>query len=582
MSNLEKVGIINRIGIKYPTSKYVYRPHVRYPEYKLGDISHEQNEVYDMVRECLSLYGLDKEKFGTKDWNPFSNIIKEGNTVLIKPNLVLHKNLSGCGEDCLYTNPSVVAAVVDYVIIALNGTGKIIVGDAPVQECNFERLVYDSGYHNLIKYYKSKGINIELIDFRNIKTYVKNGIRYLQDNEGQDGVIVKLNKQSAFDSLDNQRISGLRITNYDPRIIQKHHDKYHHEYKVTQSVLDADVIINIPKPKTHRKAGVTISLKNMVGINANKEYLPHHSLGSHEEGGDAYERKNYYLTKANEILDLRNELVHNGDMRLAEEAEKFYKVLLDKGIAMTKEKYWEGSWYGNDTIWRMIQDINKIVLYADKDGNIKERPQRKMFIVADMIVSGQKEGPLEPVPNYSGIIAVGSNPLIFDRVICSIMGFDYKLIPSLSKVEIDNANANIKYKIVSNNMEWNGKDSQEISRFNSLEFQPTIGWVEKLGNKYINHLIKKVEGKEVFIFGAGLNGKYAYSILKRNQVEVRGFFDNDKKLWGKEIEPGVMCFDPKTIEKGTVIIGGVKDKFAEEIKREVSMLEGCYYGTINC
>ena len=36
--------------------------------------------------------GLDKEHYGTKDWNPFAGIIKAGNAVVIKPNFVIHHN----------------------------------------------------------------------------------------------------------------------------------------------------------------------------------------------------------------------------------------------------------------------------------------------------------------------------------------------------------------------------------------------------------------------------------------------------------------------------------------------------------
>ncbi|SFB14008.1 DUF362 domain-containing protein [Selenomonas ruminantium] len=47
-----------------------------------------------------------------------------------------------------------------------------------------------------------------------------------------------------------------------------------HNYNVSEVVLEADVVISLPKPKTHRFGGVTAALKNMVGINANKECLP--------------------------------------------------------------------------------------------------------------------------------------------------------------------------------------------------------------------------------------------------------------------------------------------------------------------
>ena len=86
---------------------------------------------------------------------------------------------------------------------------------------------------------------------------------------------------------------NMRITNYDPAYLKQHHNADKHEYFINSDVLNADVVINMPKPKTHRKAGVTISMKNLVGINCRKEYLPHHTNGSKEEGGDEYLHRSY-------------------------------------------------------------------------------------------------------------------------------------------------------------------------------------------------------------------------------------------------------------------------------------------------
>lgn len=110
--------------------------------------------------------GLDRGRIGEKEWNPFGDFIMPGMTVLIKPNLVMDINRAGAGTDCLYTHPSVVAPIIDYTIKALGGRGKIIVGDAPVQECNFEKLIQDSGYQELISYYQKKGVDILLLDLR--------------------------------------------------------------------------------------------------------------------------------------------------------------------------------------------------------------------------------------------------------------------------------------------------------------------------------------------------------------------------------------------------------------------------------
>ena len=52
-----------------------------------------------------------------------------------------------------------------------------------------------------------------------------------------------------------------------------------HRYLVARELIEADVVFNVPKLKTHKKAGVTGALKNLVGINGHKAYLPHHRKG---------------------------------------------------------------------------------------------------------------------------------------------------------------------------------------------------------------------------------------------------------------------------------------------------------------
>ena len=585
---MEQICILKQKIYNYPDKKGLFRPASAYPEYIFKeDVSGENNPVYDMVRQGFEMLGLDKNNFGLKEWNPLGEMINSGDCVLIKPNMVLHENKSGCGTDCLFTNPSLVAAVIDYVIIALKGKGRIIVGDAPLQECVFGILCEESGYAQLIAYYQEKGIDISLVDFRNVKTYEKNGIHYLQGEEKHNGVIVRLDEKSAFSSMDSGYIQDLRITNYDPRILQKHHSLDRHEYNVSQYVLDADVIINMPKPKTHRKAGVTVSLKNLVGINANKEFLPHHTLGSKDEGGDAYLHKNILLKLANEILDIRNQLIHDQKMDLAEKTEELYREVYAQGKAQTGEEYWEGSWYGNDTIWRTIVDLNRILLYADKNGKMSDKIKRRLFIVGDMIVSGEKEGPLEPTPTYPGTIVMGSDPLKFDRAVCSLMGFDYRNIPSLYNEELFDPDYPISDKcdvrIISNNKNWDGKNLDEIREHYSFEFQPTLGWLPKLGSRYRENLYKKLleKGKPVYVFGAGENGKYAVDELRKNKIKIEAFCDNNSQLWGKQIYDGLQCVELNSIRVENPVIIAVRDPYIKEISEQISHIGGEAAGTIN-
>lgn len=585
---MNSICIIRELIKEYPGVNEKFRPSKTYPEYLFDkEISRQENLVYDMIRNGLKMLRLDEAHFEQPEWNPLGELIHPGNTVLLKPNLVLHINGSGCGTDCLYTHPSLVAVMIDYVAIALKGRGKIIVADAPIQECEFETLIKQSGYDVLCDFYKKKGIDIELVDFRNVKTYEKDGLHYLQEEEGSKGVIVNLDDKSTFSDMDEERIRNLRITNYDPRILQQHHCGKVHEYNVSKYVLDADVIINMPKPKTHRKAGVTISLKNLVGINANKEFLPHHTLGSQDEGGDAYLHGNALLKLANEVLDMKNQLVHDHEMELAEKAEKLYSAMYEKGRKQAGEEYWEGSWYGNDTIWRTIVDLNRILFYADKDGKMTDRKQRRLFIVGDMIVSGEKEGPLCPVPVYPGTIVMGDDPLKFDRAVCSIMGFDYRSIPTLNNSELFHKRYPLtdgeEIKIVSNYMEWNEKDLDEIRERHSLKFQPTLGWAEKLGNRYKERLYEKLQedGRPVYIFGAGMNGIYAAKELQLHGIQVAAFCDNNDALWGKKMIGEIECIALDSAEKDRPFIVAVREKTVQEIAGQIEAAGGSVFGIIN-
>lgn len=475
----ETITVIQSNNVRYP-KVMTFRPSTSYPEYPFDkDLSEEKNDVYELVRETLMSAGYDKEHYGLDIWNPLGSIIKKGDNVVLKPNLVMHVNKSGDTEDCLYTHPSVVAAIIDFVIIALNGSGKIVVGDAPMQDCNFNILVQNSGYLELIEYYKSKGIDICLVDFRELSSYVKNGIRYNIINDHAHGKVIDLKNNSEFASYNGQHLNDLRITNYDPNILNIHHCDGKHEYYISDYILNADVIINIPKPKTHRKAGVTISLKNMIGVNVRKEYLPHHCIGSLSEGGDEYKKRNFFKRVEAKLYDRIN--IANADLKhLKVIALKIILKINHQFVKLDTDVYSEGSWYGNKTISKTISDVNKILMFADKDGNMKDEKQRNMLIIADMIIAGEKEGPLLPNKKEIGAIAIGVDPVAFDRVIATLMGMDIEKIPTLEQVRSMSNKYNFYNDFMpminSNNKNWNNKKISEIGYENTWKFIPSEGW----------------------------------------------------------------------------------------------------------
>lgn len=484
---LEKVAIYQDLKAEYPKKEYLFRPAEIYPEYVFkDDISKEKNDAYSLVREALHLYGLDKENYGTEAWNPFKDLVQPGDKVVIKPNMVMDFNPTGDGTDCLYTHPSVVAAVVDYVILALKNKGEIVVGDAPMQECNFEKLISDSGYDKLLEFYEQKllhtDIKISLKDFRGYKSVVKGGVHHGTENDNtSQGVLVDISQESEFKDYDSSKMERLRINSYNPEILKKHHNENKHEYLVNRDIIEADVIINMPKPKTHRKAGVTIALKNLVGINVRKEYLPHHCDGDAKSGGDEYNKPNFLKQLKSGLQDKINLEADRNHYVYATLLVGIRKVIT-AFIRLSSDQSWDGSWYGNHTISRTITDLNKILLYADKTGKLQKDVQRKYFIVADMIVSGENEGPIEPTEKKAGLIAVGESALCFDEAISTVMGMDIHKIPTLEQVRESKSNIRLIHAdseafICSNNRDWDQKKVEEINPDTTMHFIPAVGWI---------------------------------------------------------------------------------------------------------
>lgn len=476
--------------VVYPSSKFSYCPNANYPEYPFGsNLSDEKNLVYDTVRNALFKYGLDKENFGSPKWNPLGDYAKPGDFVVVKPNLVMDNNpMEQNGEtNALITNPSVVRVIIDFLIIAMKGQGKIIIGDAPLQKCDFEKLKRDTGYNILLDFYQKKklGIDVEFKDFRNVTVNQKNGTLRANCAAGDEGIKVNLEK-SSFSNLGINRFKKLRVTDYNPSIMINHHNENVNEYLISADVLNADLIVNLPKPKTHKKAGITAAMKNLVGINTNKEWLPHHSIGSIAEGGDEYCKKSLLRNFSCFLMDQRNKADSNQAYFIASffyyfshGIDRFYRIFHPKTQS-------EGSWYGNDTIWRTILDLNRVVFFADKKGIIRENQQRKNLILGDMIIAGEKEGPMTPSPKACKMIVIGENPLLFDECISAIMGFDCKLIPYLlnARNKIESLDFLTKDAIAfeSNFEQFNANNCSNINYQNSLKFIPSIGWMDILGH----------------------------------------------------------------------------------------------------
>jgi hypothetical protein len=88
----------------------------------------------------------------------------------------------------------------------------------------------------------------------------------------------------------------------------------------------------------------------------------------------------------------------------------------------------EGSWSGNDTLWRTILDLNHIITFADKEGKMHDSRQRGYLAIVDGIYSGDQNGPMEQRPRHDGIVLGGFNPVAVDYTAAMIMQLNWRPI----------------------------------------------------------------------------------------------------------------------------------------------------------
>jgi len=101
----------------------------------------------------------------------------------------------------------------------------------------------------------------------------------------------------------------------------------------------------------------------------------------------------------------------------------------------TRRTIRSGNWHGNDTLWRMVLDLNKVLFYANPDGTLRadDAANRKRYLsIVDGIIAGEGNGPEAPDPRECGVLIVGTNPVAVDATCARIMGFDWKRIPSIA------------------------------------------------------------------------------------------------------------------------------------------------------
>lgn len=439
------------------------------------------------ARGGIGSYGELERAYGAGELDDLFGLVAEavrpGDHVVLKPNFVKEFHLERPDEwSQIVTNGSLIRCVLDAVLGALDGSGSVAIVDAPQTDSDYDAVIARVGLPAIVEEARAKTETpISYFDLREERWYFRDGIitskRKLR-GDPMGYVEVDLGRDSFFAGKANKDYYG---ADYDRSETARYHNEENNIYVISRTILDADVFINLPKLKTHKLGGMTCCLKNLVGTCVIKNSLPHHTLGSPETGGDQFEHagdrsrtEGRLKAAAVKLLKYKNPLIN-------------YPFILVKKLAgvflgqASSETVRNGSWHGNDTIWRTTLDLNRILLYADKDGVMCSERQRRYIAFVDAVVAGDGNGPMAADAKECGLVLAGTNPVVVDFAACRLMGFDWNRVPTVS-----HGFDAVRWPLVeegpeevlleSNDSRWRGP-VLDVPPKDTLRFRPHFGWV---------------------------------------------------------------------------------------------------------
>jgi uncharacterized protein (DUF362 family) len=355
--------------------------------------------------------------------------------VVIKPNWVREGDTrpERCDQwEHVITHPAVIWATVRHVDRFLRGCGRITICDAPQTDSSLRTLLARCNFDAYARCHPLEhGTPIAIVDLRREEWTTRNGVviaRHPLPGDPAGYTLVDLGSRSRFAS---RRMDNIYGAEFDYRFTQRQHSDGHHRYLISATVLRADLVISMPKLKTHKKGGITGALKNMVGVNGDKNYLPHHTFGPPSRGGDEFPEAKRLGSMESQMLRLYKSMVR----RLPESVARGVAVPIKKVGRLvfgdTSRVIRSGNWHGNDTVWRMTLDLNAIVRWVDADGSLRRHP-RPVLVVTDGVLGGEAEGPMSPDPKAGDVLIVSDDSAVADHAAALWMGFDPARIPSVA------------------------------------------------------------------------------------------------------------------------------------------------------
>jgi hypothetical protein len=306
---------------------------------------------------------------------------------------------------------------------------SVLIGDAPIQGCKWDKMIsvfLINSIHDLSIRYK---VPVRVEDFRRRVYDVSKNNPLSELRPLSDYLVFDLATKSNLESVTAAGTTRFRVNNYDPDRMVKVHAPGKHMYCLIREFFISDIIIQLPKIKTHQKTGITGALKNLVGINGDKDFLPHHRMGGTASGGDCYPGGSALRHFSELALDQAN---RNQGKSSFWYWQKFSSLLWHMSFPGPEHNV-DAGWYGNDTSWRMVADLNLIGLYGRADGTLSDEPQRQIYSLCDAVIAGQGDGPLEPQPLDLGILSFTNDSVSNDLAMAILMGLPLEKIPLLNQ-----------------------------------------------------------------------------------------------------------------------------------------------------
>src|SRR5437764_5099799 len=191
-----------------------------------------RSAVLAEVRALLVQMGADAR-------NPLSAVVQPGDTVLVKPNLVLDQVSDPASA---LTNGVLIEAVCHLVLEALEGRGKVIIADVPLQSADFEAVIALNGLQGVMARFREAGAPVTLLDLRQERLMIVDQMyRGLKKLTGDPigYTVVNLGDASELEALSPHR-GRFAVGDYDTESTTGYHmSSSRNEYLIPNTVLSA-------------------------------------------------------------------------------------------------------------------------------------------------------------------------------------------------------------------------------------------------------------------------------------------------------------------------------------------------------